>query len=48
MLEYLGTRFTLCRVGAGRVANVALFLAADDLSFVNGVEIFADGGQAQV
>lgn len=30
------------------IAGAALFLASQDASFVNGIELFADGGQAQV
>jgi NAD(P)-dependent dehydrogenase (short-subunit alcohol dehydrogenase family) len=49
MLDYLGSRIPLGRVGEpDEIAKVALFLASDDSSFVNGAEIFADGGQAQV
>ncbi|WP_350647976.1 SDR family oxidoreductase [Pseudomonas sp. HY13-MNA-CIBAN-0226] len=49
MLDYLSTRIPLGRVGEPEeIARVALFLASDDASFVNGAEIFADGGQAQV
>ena len=30
------------------VAKAALFLASDDSSFITGIELFVDGGMAQI
>jgi NAD(P)-dependent dehydrogenase (short-subunit alcohol dehydrogenase family) len=30
------------------IATVALFLASNDSNFVNGIELFVDGGTAQI
>jgi NAD(P)-dependent dehydrogenase (short-subunit alcohol dehydrogenase family) len=39
----------LGRVGqADEVAKAALFLASEDASFISGIELFVDGGRAQV
>ncbi|WJH37943.1 SDR family oxidoreductase (plasmid) [Aliirhizobium terrae] len=49
LLDYLASRIPLGRVGEPEeIAKATLFLATDDASFVNGSELFADGGQAQV
>jgi NAD(P)-dependent dehydrogenase (short-subunit alcohol dehydrogenase family) len=45
----LAQQVPLGRMGTpDEIARVALFLASDDSSFVNGIELFVDGGMAQV
>jgi NAD(P)-dependent dehydrogenase (short-subunit alcohol dehydrogenase family) len=49
LLEYLASQVPLGRVGRpDEIAAAAAFLASDDASFVNGVELFVDGGVAQI
>jgi NAD(P)-dependent dehydrogenase (short-subunit alcohol dehydrogenase family) len=36
------------RMGEPEEVKVALFLASDDSSFVTGIELFVDGGRAQI
>ena len=49
LLTYLASTIPLGRVARPEeIAKAVLFLASDDASFVNGAELFVDGGQAQV
>jgi NAD(P)-dependent dehydrogenase (short-subunit alcohol dehydrogenase family) len=49
LTEALIAQIPLGRMGRPEeVAAAALFLASDESSFVNGIELFADGGMAQV
>ncbi|MGF7177286.1 SDR family oxidoreductase [Azospirillum doebereinerae] len=49
LVDYLAAQVPLGRVGdPDEIAKAAVFLASDDSSFVNGVELFADGGMAQI
>jgi len=49
LLAQLASQVPLGRVARPEeIARVAVFLASDDASFVNGIELFADGGMAQV
>lgn len=48
LLANLAAEIPLGRVAdPAEIAGVALFLASDDASFVNGIELVADGGQSQ-
>lgn len=49
LLDQLAASVPMGRVGsADEIAKCVLFLASDDSSFVNGIELAVDGGQAQV
>ena len=49
LLSHLTNQVPLGRVGEpAEIARVAVFLASSDSSFVNGIELFVDGGMAQV
>jgi NAD(P)-dependent dehydrogenase (short-subunit alcohol dehydrogenase family) len=49
LLDHLAAQIPLGRVGEpDEIAKAAVFLASDDASFVNGVELFVDGGVAQI
>lgn len=48
-IEMQAQTIPLGRVGTTeKIAKAAAFLASDDRSFANGVELFADGGMTQV
>lgn len=48
-LDHLATQIPMGRVGApDEIAKAAVFLASDDASFVNGIELFVDGGMRQI
>ena len=47
--DYLATQIPAGRVGRPEeIAKAAMFLASDDASFVNGTELFVDGGITQI
>jgi len=46
---YISGQVPLGRIGhPDEIGRAAVFLASDDASFVNGVELFVDGGMAQI
>lgn len=49
LLAHLATMVPIGRLGQpSEVAKAATFLASDDSSFINGIELFVDGGTAQI
>ncbi|WP_337176613.1 glucose 1-dehydrogenase [Paludisphaera sp.] len=47
--EGMASQIPLGRIGdPDEIAKVAVFLASDDSSFVTGIELFVDGGMAQI
>ena len=48
-VDFMVTTIPLGRVGVpDEIAKAVVFLASDDSSFVNGIELFVDGGMAQI
>lgn len=49
LVDYLTSQIPIGRIGQpDDIAKAAVFLASDDSSFITGIELFADGGIAQV
>jgi len=49
LFDFLASQVPLGRLGEpGEIGKVVAFLASDASSFVNGIELFVDGGMAQV
>ncbi|MCQ8239886.1 SDR family NAD(P)-dependent oxidoreductase [Rhizosaccharibacter radicis] len=49
VIAYLSERSTIGRIGqAEEIARAVAFLASDAASYINGAELFADGGASQV
>jgi NAD(P)-dependent dehydrogenase (short-subunit alcohol dehydrogenase family) len=47
-IDRMGAGSPIGRIAHGEIAKAVAFLACDDSSFIHGVELFADGGLAQV
>jgi NAD(P)-dependent dehydrogenase (short-subunit alcohol dehydrogenase family) len=49
LVDYMSSLVPMGRIGEPEeIAKAILFLVSDDASFINGAELFADGGMAQV
>lgn len=49
LLNHFATQVPIGRVGQPEdIANAAVFLASDEAAFVTGIELFVDGGMAQI
>jgi NAD(P)-dependent dehydrogenase (short-subunit alcohol dehydrogenase family) len=49
LIDHLAAQVPLGRVGQPEeIAKAVLFLASDQASFINGIELFVDGGMAQI
>jgi NAD(P)-dependent dehydrogenase (short-subunit alcohol dehydrogenase family) len=49
LLDHLTSQIPIGRIGQPEdIAKAAVFLACDDSSFITGIELFVDGGTAQV
>lgn len=49
LLDYLTAQVPIGRIGQPEdVAKAAIFLASDDSAFITGIELFVDGGIAQI
>lgn len=47
--DYLVGMIPVGRIGQPEdIAKAVMFLASDDASYINGVELFVDGGLAQI